>query len=127
MEQDPALSGQAPHDRRRHHRVDVRLPVTPLLGNVLTGMEGFSTVTLDLSEGGAKIRVPEELLLGEALDLVLHFPDGTAQTCTARVRRSSPFPDEAGESGAWAAVEFTELPEEARAAIVELIAQGRAE
>ncbi len=49
-------------ERCRHYRVEARLPAASLvLGNVLTGVTNFTTETLDLSEGGAKIRVPDEV------------------------------------------------------------------
>lgn len=115
-----------PTERRQHHRADVELSVTQLLGNVLTGRSGFTTRTLNLSEGGAKLRVPEEMLLGEPLALVLHLPDGVAYPCRVRVVRSSPYPDDPGEDGAWAAVEFVELPDATRAAIRALVTREQA-
>ena len=57
---------RSPRDRRYHHRADVHLSAdTVLLGNALAGVTRFTTETLDLSEGGAKIDVPEELPLGQ--------------------------------------------------------------
>lgn len=110
-------------EKRRHYRVEARLPAASLvLGNVMTGVTNFTTETLDLSEGGAKIRVPEELLLAQQIELLLQLPSGSRYRCRARVLRSSPFPDEVGEHGAWAAVQFTEPAEEMRAAIAMLAA-----
>ncbi|CAN5778005.1 hypothetical protein BH20GEM3_BH20GEM3_12230 [soil metagenome] len=110
-------------ERRRHYRVEAHLPAASLvLGNVMTGVTNFTTETLDLSEGGAKIRVPEELLLAQQLELLLQLPCGARYRCRGRVLRSSPFPDEVGEDGAWAAVQFTEPAEDMRAAIARLVA-----
>jgi len=112
-------------ERRRFHRVDVQLPVLPLLGDFLSGQTGFTTVTLDLSEGGARIRVPEELPLAQEVGLILHFPDGTRHTFRGRVVRSSPYPDASGQGGAWAALEFVSLTDETRLAIASLVAGGQ--
>ena len=103
-----------PRERRHSHRVEVQFPVeSVLLGNALAGVRRFSTESLDLSEGGAKIRVPEELPLGQRL--------GTHHQGRARVLRSSPRPEQVGERGAWAAVQFVEPGLEMRTAVAELI------
>ena len=109
-------------ERRHSRRVEVRLPLgSMLLGNALAGVTQFSTETLDLSEGGAKIRVPEELPLGQRLGLHVRLPNGTRHQCRARVLRSAPSPDRMGETGAWAAVQFIEPGLEMRTAIAALI------
>ena len=95
-----------------------------LLGNALAGVTTFSTETLDLAEGGAKLRVPEELPLGQRLVIHLELPDGSRHWCRAQVRRSGRTPEREGESGPWAAVQFVDSSEEMRAAISELIASA---
>ena len=116
------MGTRRPRERRYHHRIDVRIPLESiLLGNALAGTRHFATETLDLSEGGAKIRVPEELPLGQPLGLHVHLADGTDHHCRARVLRSAPAPDRAGESGPWAAVQFIEPDAKMRSAIAGLI------
>ena len=111
-------------ERRNYHRVEVRFPLdSVILGNALSGVTQFTTGTLDLSEGGARIRVPEELPLGQRLGLRVHLPDGTHQ-CGARVLRSSPSSDRAGEFGPWAAVQFIEPGADMRTAIAALITRA---
>ena len=103
-------STRTPRDRRYHHRADVHLAgESVLLGNALSGVTRFTTETLDLSEGGAKIALPEELPLGQLLDLHLHLRDGTDHVCRARVLRSGPAADrDWNATDAWAAVQFIE-------------------
>ena len=96
-------STRRPRDRRNHHRADVHLPAeSMLLGNSLAGLTRFTTETLNLGEGGAKIAVPEELPLGQRLGIHIHLPDGTDHPGRARVLRSGPSPDRVGETGTWA-------------------------
>ena len=119
---------RSPRDRRYHHRADVHLSAeTVLLGNALAGVTGFTTETLDLSEGGARIRVPEELPLGQQMDFHLHLPDGTDHQCRARVLRSAPTQERAGESETWAAVQFIEPDAWMRTAIAGVIATAEGE
>jgi hypothetical protein len=95
-------------DRRFHHRADVHLSAdSTLLGDAPEGVSNFTTETVDLSEGGAKIRIPDVLPLGQVLLLQLYLPDGTDHQCQARVVRSAPT-EGAEEAGAWAAVQFIE-------------------
>jgi hypothetical protein len=89
--------------------VDVQIEAT-LLGNALSALPGFSTSTLDLSAGGVRIAVPEELPMGLAVSLMLHFPDGLKVTTAATVVRSSPWPERDGDRGPWAALEFADPP-----------------
>ena len=86
--------------------MDVQIE-TRLLGNSLTGLSGFSTHTLDVSAGGVRIAVPEELPLGLEIFLMLHLPGGDPHTARARVVRSSPWAP-SGESGPWEALVFTD-------------------
>ena len=117
-------SARTPRDRRYHHRVDVHLAgESVLLGNALSGVTRFTTETLDLSEGGAKMALPEELPLGQLLDLHLHLPDGTDHVCRARVLRSGPNPDrDWNATDAWAAVQFIEPDVWMQTAIAAVIA-----
>ena len=112
-------------ERRRYDRVDVHLSTDLLLGNPIAGLTSLASETLDLSEGGARIRVPQELPFAEPLGLVLHLRNGRTHACHARVRRSSRFRDEAGETGAWAAVEFVEPSPDMRATIAALVIATR--
>lgn len=121
------MSPHAPEmqEQRSHGRLTVRLPLDFLLvGNTLAGVSTFSSETLDMGAGGAKIRVPAALASGQRLGLSMHLPDGTRHQCRARVLRSSPLPEREGDLGAWAAVEFVEAPFELRTAITALIASA---
>ena len=112
---------RTPRERRHSRRVELQFPVeSVLLGNALAGVRQFSTETLDLSEGGARIRVPEELPLGQRLGLHVRLPNG-GHRCRARVLRSAASPDRVGQTGAWAAVQFVEPAVEMQTAIAELI------
>jgi hypothetical protein len=94
-------------DRRFHHRADVHLTIDSVLQRA-SGASHFTTETLDISEGGAKIRVPEALSPGQAIFLQIHLPDGTDHYCRGRVQRSASAPEGTDDTGAWAAVQFIE-------------------
>jgi c-di-GMP-binding flagellar brake protein YcgR len=104
------VANRAARDRRFYHRAEVHLSgETVLLGNALAGVDRFTTATLDLSLGGARIHVPEELPLGQLLSLHLFLPDGTDHYCRARVLRSAAVTEGEEEAGTWAAVQFIEV------------------
>ena len=112
-------------ERRRYDRVDVHLSTDLLLGSPIAGLTSLASETLNLSEGGARIRVPQELPDAAPLGLVLHLRNGRTHACHARVRRSSRFVDEPGQTGAWAAVEFVEPSPDMRATIAALVIANR--
>ncbi|HEX2094333.1 MAG TPA: PilZ domain-containing protein [Longimicrobiaceae bacterium] len=108
-------------ERRRYRRVDVEI-AAPVERTGIQGLARFTTLTLNLSEGGVMMRVPAQLAIGEELRLVLHLPSAATPPCTARVVRSEWFPPEEGKSGAWAAAEFVDLSEAGRAEIAAFVA-----
>lgn len=103
--------------------MDVQIE-TRLLGNSLTGLAGFSTQTLDVSAGGVRIAVPEELPMGMDIFLMLHFPGAEPHAARARVLRSSPWSQGTGDSGPWAALEFTDPSPALQAAIRGMVDGG---
>lgn len=101
--------------RREAVRVDVAVPVEVRAARSGDPPRTLAGTTVDLSERGMRVALPEAVEPGTELEVRLHLPGGALPLeCAGRALRGGEDRDAAAERRFWTAVELTSVPPTAR-------------
>jgi c-di-GMP-binding flagellar brake protein YcgR len=102
-------------------RVELRWAAAP-------GARTLAGVTVDLSEGGMRVALPEPVEPGTGLEARLHLSgDGPPLECAGRALRGGETEDAAPGQRFWTAVEFTAVPPAARGELARFVFEAQRE
>lgn len=107
--------------RRDNVRVDAAYPVRLRVRSADESLaEEMSGMTVDLSAGGVRVRMPAEVPDHATVEIRIQFPFGE-RTCGARVVRGGDLPHARSELRHWLALELTDVDPAARRDITRFI------
>lgn len=112
--------------RRDYVRVDVSLPATvtyaPIVEGEKLGETRIRGTTIDMSAGGARLRLAEQIPDNTPIELNVEMPPLDAQSLQARVVRSEKLERKGGAMQYyWVAIQFTAIDEALRKTLTQLV------
>jgi c-di-GMP-binding flagellar brake protein YcgR len=114
--------------RRGAVRVEVLVPVEVRAAVPDGPHRALAGTTVDLSEGGMRVALPEAVEPGTELEARLHLPGGGPPVeCAGRVVRGGENPGAASDRRFWTAVEFTTVPPAARRDLTRFVFEAQRE
>lgn len=107
--------------RRNYVRVDVMVRVEAEVREEGEGGRALSGATTNLSAGGARLALPEQLIPESQITLTLDLPGVGPRECTARVIRGGEIPSDRARFPYWTAIEFVDIAETVRKEITNFV------